>query len=81
MSALVWWAQGLLLWVGAFNRLAGIFVRGGASVWEDDYEMRTPAAAQVRPLLRGQAHLPCCCQRLCDRLLSLAVWRSTSARM
>ena len=40
-------AQALLLWVGVFNRLAGVFVRGGAGVWEDDYETRSPAAAQV----------------------------------
>ena len=42
-------AQALLLWVGVFNRLAGVFVRGGAVVWEDDYETRSPAAAQVQP--------------------------------
>jgi len=41
-------AQALLLWVGAFNRLAGVFVRRGGSVWEDDYEVRSPAAAQAR---------------------------------
>jgi len=34
--------------VGAFNRLAGVFVRRGGSVWEDDYEVRSPAAAQAR---------------------------------
>ena len=47
-ARLVCRAQALLLWVGVFNRLAGVFVRGGAVVWEDDYETRSPAAAQVQ---------------------------------
>ena len=53
-------AQALLLWVGVFNRLAGVFVRGGAVVWEDDYETRSPAAAQVQALtvLRASPVLP-----------------------
>ncbi len=53
-------AQALLLWVGVFNRLAGVFVRGGAVVWEDDYETRSPAAAQVQALavLRATPVLP-----------------------
>lgn len=60
-SMLVCRAQALLLWVGVFNRLAGVFVRGGAVVWEDDYETRSPAAAQVQApaVLRAIPVLPC----------------------